>query len=67
MGELRDVSDPAGTLASDTVKRRQAWTKGAPGRVIEQDGVGWWEARQRGVLLKRRQELGDLLDVLDLG
>jgi hypothetical protein len=65
MGELQDVSDPAGVLASDTVKRKQAWTRAGDGRVIDQDGVGWWEAREHGILKKRREDLGQLLDALD--
>ena len=61
---LRDVSDPAGALAADNVKRKRAWEDGGAGRVINEDGVGWWEAREHGVLLKRRQGLGELLDAL---
>lgn len=62
MGDLRAVD---GYGEPDNVKRQRAWTAAAPGREIEEDGVGWWEAREHGILLKRRLDLGDLMDALD--
>ena len=55
----------SGDRGPDNVKRQRAWTASGDGRVIEEDGVGWWEARQHGVLLKRRQDLGALMDALE--
>jgi hypothetical protein len=49
----------------DSVKRKRAWVEDGPGRVIDEDGVGWWEARENGILLKRRQDLGALMDALE--
>ena len=49
----------------DNVKRKRAWVEDAPGREIDEDGVRWWEARQHGILLKRRQDLGALMDELE--
>lgn len=54
-----------GGYEPDNVKRKRAWEEDARGRSIEEDGVGWWEARENGVLLKRRQDLGELLDALE--
>lgn len=62
MGDLRPVE---GYAETDNVKRQRAWTAAGAGRVIDEDGVGWWEARENGILLKRRQDLGDLMDALD--
>jgi hypothetical protein len=61
MGELRAVSG----AETDNVKRMRAWTAAGDGRVIDEDGVGWWEARERGILVKRRQDLGQLMDALE--
>lgn len=55
----------SGGREPDNVKRKRAWVEDAPGRQIDEDGVGWWEAREHGILLKRRQELGDLMDELE--
>jgi hypothetical protein len=61
MGDLRPAD---GYAETDNVKRQQAWCAAGEGRTIDVDGCGWWEARQLGVLLMRRQYLGQLMDAL---
>lgn len=62
MGELR----PAGGIAeADNVKRRLAWLQENPGASITGAGE-WWTARDAaGILLQRRQDLGELMDALE--
>lgn len=37
-------------------ERCQAWADARPGRrTVEQDGMGWWVARDLGVMVARRK------------
>ncbi len=64
MGELRDVSDQAGTLATDAVKRRQAWLEGRRGRTYQQDGE-WHTLREHGILVARNRDLSLAMDTAE--
>lgn len=60
MGNLRDVSDPAGRLATDAVKARDAWLAERPGRTYAWEG-GRHVLRELGILVATNQDLGAAL------
>jgi hypothetical protein len=56
MGELRDVSDPAGRLASDAVKGLDAWLAATPGRTHDVEGDRH-VLRELGILVASNPDL----------
>jgi hypothetical protein len=61
MSELHDVSDPAGALATDAVKRREAWLQGHRGRTYDLVD-GWHVLREHGILIARNRDLSLAMD-----